>query len=128
MPINLLREQLPNLFVYLLLRQEAAFGIEAVHLTEIVALAEQLYILLVDILLQGNGLLVDILLAVQVVAVVARTCLGEVLLDELQRHAEEQRLVGHRKRIAAELEVENPTAQTLLLPFVGQLGALICNV
>ena len=50
MPINSFREQLPNHGMNLLLRQEAALGIEAVHFRKIVALAEQLQILLVDIL------------------------------------------------------------------------------
>ena len=67
---------LPNLLVNLFLRQETSFGIEAIHPFEIGTCIEELDVFLVNIFLQGDGLLVDVFLTVQIVTVIAGAGFG----------------------------------------------------
>ena len=70
----------------------------------------------------------DILSALQIVAVVAFAHFGELALGEGERYVEEQREVGTGKRVMAEFEVHDPVGQPIALLAGGKFGALETHV
>ena len=62
-----LHQLLPNHFMNLVLWQEITFLIKAVYLTEIFPASQQLNVFLIHIFLQGNGLFMNVFLAIQII-------------------------------------------------------------
>ena len=80
------------------------------------------------LLLEVEVGLVDVGLAVQIVAVLAGTVFGKTFFGKRKRHVEENIEVGTRNLEIVELKVENPVEQLAFFLLVGNLGALETDV
>lgn len=110
-------------------RRHAARGVAAIHQPHAGVGGRGVEVDAAHGALQRQRRLVDVLRAPQIAAVGPFALLGELALDEGERHVEEERHVGARDGVAAVFEVEDPVAQPPPLAVAApEAGALVGDI
>ena len=100
----------------------------AVDNLEVIAHSGSLEVDLTHTALKVERGLVDILLTIEVAAVIALTLLRELALGETERHVEEQRQIGTRDGKLLELGSKDPVTQRIALLATTHLGTLVADI